>query len=162
MLWNPIEYLCISYIKKKICKRNKKRIFVCFCFHRSSSRNHPCYVLTVWAWFPHPGTSWLLLSSRYGNLRIRTVVSILNPSVVFSKDRDVTFQTKKKDNEQDVKMMFVLFVCDLLNGIRWKTEKKLNMLNRCTLNRFFWTCYDMSHFCNCCWFEDEPKAFNES
>ena len=146
MSWNPIEYSCISLKKKKWFEKEKKRIFVCFCFHRSSSRNHPCYVLTVWSWFPHPGTSWLLLSSRYGNLRIRTVVSILNPISCFQQGpwRDVP---KKKDNEQDVKMMFVLFVCELLNGIWWKTEKIFNMIKVVHWTAFFWACYDMSHLC---------------
>lgn len=81
---------CIVEIVSYMLVTKATKAWIPFFIYRFATRNHPCNVLSIWAWLPDAGcSSRILLSTRYGNLRIRAVVSILNPSVVFSETREV-------------------------------------------------------------------------
>lgn len=81
---------CIVEIVSYMLVTKATKAWIPFFIYRFATRNHPCNVLSIWAWLPDAGcSSRILLSTRYGNLRIRAVVSILKPSVVFSETREV-------------------------------------------------------------------------
>lgn len=127
-------------------------MFVSLCC-RSASRDYPSYVFSLWTWFPDSCTSWLLLPTRYGNIRIRAVVSLLNSSVVFSQAWDVPSRTATWHN----------FMNRSETKYGWHDKMKIEsvdvkMWKFTDINSIYWTYYCLILCVNyCCWVKNSNE-----